>query len=80
MSWMELYFAIKTIVPLVFLGILAVLALLVFGWLGIANLITWFKRRCREGWCKHDYELHSTFSYGSKAKYKCKKCGAITFR
>lgn len=37
----------------------------------IRKFLAWRKT----GYCKHEYELYSTNSYGQYAWYKCDKCG-----
>jgi hypothetical protein len=37
---------------------------------GLANFDTWRKT----GYCRHEFELYSTNSFGQHHWYKCKKC------
>lgn len=58
------------VMDIIGLTLLAIFLLL----LGLSSFIRWFKERSKTGWCKHDYKLDRTNSYGAKAWYKCTKC------
>jgi hypothetical protein len=34
----------------------------------------------KTGFCLHEWKLYETFSYGSKSRYRCEKCGSKSVR
>nr|CAI3971162.1 hypothetical protein ORM20_00113 [Ochrobactrum phage ORM_20] len=70
MDFVNIYFGIKVIVA----GAAFALAVLCVLLLGIIKFFEWFKERRRDNWCKHDFKLYSTASFGGTHQYKCEKC------
>lgn len=34
----------------------------------------------KTGFCRHEWKLYETFSFGPRARYKCEKCGEKSVR
>lgn len=64
------FITIKDIFFAVFMGLFILLLLVGFLYSVLQKFLTWR----REGYCRHEWDLQNTSSFGTVHRYKCNKC------
>lgn len=62
------------LLPYVVAGIILITYILLLLYFGISIWLKKWKEWHNTGYCKHEFVLSRTNSFGAKAWYKCKKC------